>query len=190
MPTMRAEKDIGSENPKTTTVSGFSKPISFSVRNVGRVGRTRYIIFVTDSCKKSVLRIYPVAVPGRSCARRSGLASCRPLPLARLPPPAPGGGRLAPPTSCARRSHNLMVAAKHAAITKENTTRFGWCFLWLVAPKKISFIRNIFCGVSQSGKISINQCFYFFYSSFGNFMGFRIIPRINRIDFSHSQFFI
>jgi len=59
---------------------------------------------------RSVLRIFPVAVPGRSYARRSGLASCRPLPLARLPFSAPGGGRLAPPTSYARRSHNPAVA--------------------------------------------------------------------------------
>ena len=30
------------KNPETVVVSGFSEPISFSVRNVGRVGRTRY----------------------------------------------------------------------------------------------------------------------------------------------------
>ncbi len=56
--------------------------------------------------------------------------------------------------------------------------------------KKISFIRNILCGVSQSGKISIKQSFYFFYGSFCNFIGLWIIPRINGINFSRSQFFI
>ena len=41
--------------------------------------------------------VFPVAVPGRCFARRSGLASRRPLPLAHLLPPATGGSRLAPP---------------------------------------------------------------------------------------------
>ena len=40
---------------------------------------------------------FPVAVPGVFFARRSGLESRRPLPLAPLPSSAPGGGRVAPP---------------------------------------------------------------------------------------------
>ena len=42
------------------------------------------------------LALCPVAVPGRCGVRQSGLASCRPLPLAPLPAPATGGGRVAP----------------------------------------------------------------------------------------------
>ena len=38
----------------------------------------------------------PVAVPGRSCACHSRLASCRPLPLAQVASPAPGGAPVAP----------------------------------------------------------------------------------------------
>ena len=41
--------------------------------------------------------LFPVAVPGVFFARRSGLESRRPLPLAPLPSSAPGGGRVAPP---------------------------------------------------------------------------------------------
>ena len=37
-----------------------------------------------------------VAVPGRSGACQSKLASCRPLPLAQVAPPAPGGAPIAP----------------------------------------------------------------------------------------------
>ena len=44
--------------------------------------------------------IFPVAVPGSHCARRCGLAPCRPLPLALLPSSATGGGRIAPPSTC------------------------------------------------------------------------------------------
>ncbi len=40
---------------------------------------------------------FPVAVPGVSCARRSGLAPCRPLPLAQVAVSASGGAPLAPP---------------------------------------------------------------------------------------------
>ena len=42
------------------------------------------------------LALVPVAVPGRCGVRRSGLASCRLLPLAPLPESATGGGRVAP----------------------------------------------------------------------------------------------
>jgi hypothetical protein len=42
---------------------------------------------------KKVIRF---AVPGRCGVRQSGLASCRPLPLAPFPAPATGGGRVAP----------------------------------------------------------------------------------------------
>lgn len=38
----------------------------------------------------------PVAVPGSRCARRCGLAPCRPLPLAHLASSATGSARLAP----------------------------------------------------------------------------------------------
>jgi len=41
--------------------------------------------------------LFPVAGPGVFFARRSGLESRRPLPLAPLPSSAPGGGRIAPP---------------------------------------------------------------------------------------------
>ena len=41
--------------------------------------------------------LFPVAVPGVFFARRSGLESRRPLPLAHLASSAPGGARIAPP---------------------------------------------------------------------------------------------
>ncbi len=41
--------------------------------------------------------LLPVAVPGVFFARRSGLESRRPLPLAHLASSAPGGARIAPP---------------------------------------------------------------------------------------------
>ena len=41
--------------------------------------------------------LFPVVVPGVFFARRSGLESRRPMPLAPLPSSAPGGGRVAPP---------------------------------------------------------------------------------------------
>ena len=51
--------------------------------------------------------VFPVAVPGVFFARRSGLESRRPLPLARLLPPATGGSRLAPPLPTAGPSRRI-----------------------------------------------------------------------------------
>ena len=66
----------------------------------------------------------PVAVPGRRCVRRSGLAPCRPRPLARVAPPAPGGAPLAPLREPGGR-------LKACFITKKNTTQLGGVLFWL-----------------------------------------------------------
>ena len=54
----------------------------------------------------------PVAVPGRRCVRRSGLAPCRPLPLARVAPPAPGGAPLAPLREPRGRPKSFFITKK------------------------------------------------------------------------------
>ena len=50
------------KNPETVVVSGFSEPISFSVRIVGCGGRIRFCL-CDGHLQKPVLRISPVAVP-------------------------------------------------------------------------------------------------------------------------------
>ena len=52
--------------------------------------------------------VFPVAVPGRCFARRSGLASRRPLPLAQVAPPATGGAPIAPPPPTAAPSRQTV----------------------------------------------------------------------------------
>jgi len=82
----------GKKNPETAQVSGFFEPISFSVRNVGWVGRTR-IGLCDGHLQESVLRISPVAVPyifGGGRSRLENIDRCHslgslPLPLAALP---------------------------------------------------------------------------------------------------------
>ena len=80
------------KNPETVVVSGFSEPISFSVRNVGCGGRTRFCLCDGD-LQGLVLRIYPVGVPGALLADRAATSLTDPgHSLASfLPPPAAVG---------------------------------------------------------------------------------------------------
>ena len=74
---------------------------------------------------RTVLRICPVGVPGECPWRRSACVPRRPRPLAPLPSPATGGGRVSPPTSYARRSHNLSDSCE-ACYHNQRKTPPGW----------------------------------------------------------------
>ena len=114
------------KNPETVVVSGFSEPISFSVRNVGCGGRT-CICPCDGHLLRSVLRISPVCGVRHLPASTALLGICRPL--------HPKG----PCCICRRQRKALsaqratlvglyyteMIAAKYAIITKKNTTRMG-----------------------------------------------------------------
>ena len=60
----------------------------------------------------------PVGVPGRSFACQSRLVSRRPLPLAPLPPPATGGGRVAPPSRPPLRTSGLPFRRRRGAVAE------------------------------------------------------------------------
>ena len=77
----------------TLPIPGFVSVVSFAVLGLPGDG-----IQLTPGLPPGLinLALIPVAVPGRCGVRRSGLASCRPLPLAPLPKSATGGGRVAP----------------------------------------------------------------------------------------------
>ena len=171
----------GITDPRNLAVSGVFEPISFSVRIVGQVGRTRYCL-CDGHFQKSVLRICPYAVPdkifeltlfldfidrgtrsppfirhrrrsglfkvnnafgivGRPCCgarcapcRQRGCVAHRPLPLAPLPSSATGGGRVALPTSYARRTHNPDRRSRLALRSKKNEAHpFGWTSLFLAS---------------------------------------------------------
>ena len=113
------------KKPETVLVSGFFEPISFSVRNVGWVGRRRFV-FVTDIykdwfCVSTRLRC-PIKSSGLRCSSILSTAALK-FPALHLPQAA---CREFDPTSYARRTHNTEMAdAKHAAITKKKTPS-GW----------------------------------------------------------------
>ena len=81
--------------------------------------------------------------PTSCCGARNSLlavrfAEFRPLPLARLPPPATGSGRLAPlrlfALLAARRAHNpVCIDADAVPETQKRTTTDWWLFFFLVA---------------------------------------------------------
>ena len=128
----------GTKNPETVVVSGLSEPISFSVRNVGRVGRTRFCL-CDGHLLSLVLRISPVGVPGECPRRRCAFVPRRPRPLAQVASSATGGAPIAPPTSYARRSHNPENTAPILPQQiKKTASRKADCLFWLAAPKKIS----------------------------------------------------
>ena len=60
----------GTKNPETVVVSGFSEPISFSVRIVGRVGRTRHAF----SPLAKIIVATSVCTGGRNCPPDSSTA--------------------------------------------------------------------------------------------------------------------
>ena len=77
----------------TLPISGFVSVISLTILRLS-CGGIQAIPGLPSGLVD--LSLIPVAVPGRCGVRRSGLASCRPLPLAPLPKSATGGGRVAP----------------------------------------------------------------------------------------------
>ena len=93
---------------------------------------------------------------------------------------------LYPPPAALANAHKLFALRAHnpqskstnpsSVIAKSTVHKSVSCFLWHVAPKKISFISNVFCGVSYPGEISIDQSLNFFYCIFCNFIRFWIIP--------------
>ena len=116
------------KKPETVVVSGFSEPISKSVRNVGCFGTIR-----TTYRRKSF------GFPLTSCgARKKSSASLfldffRPLRQPLLPSSATGGGRK-------RCLGNPQVgSSKSFHYQKGNSSTVQCCcFFWRVAPKKIS----------------------------------------------------
>ena len=110
-------------------VTGFSAPISKSVRIVGCGGRTR---LVPDQQRLLCRFCSPVCGTRKNQRAYAFTRFFRPLHCARVAVSATGSAPLAYPTSYARRTHNRSRTASILPMQiKKTATRLGDCLFWL-----------------------------------------------------------